>query len=267
VASKLTAPTERAITLPGVRANAGIQADYRKRLNALIERMHRDITREIAAQYKRRPPMAMDDSPAMALRTLVTKLADKWVSRFEEDATKLAGWFARQTLGYSDRAFARHLQVQGFSVPFTMTREMNDAYQAVIGEQVGLIKSIPERYLGQVQTFVMQSVQRGRDLSELSTQLQKQFGVTKRRAALIARDQNNRATSVMTSARQQALGITTGVWKHSHAGRVPRPSHVAANGKTFEIAKGMLIDGEYILPGQKINCRCYWAPQIKGFEP
>lgn len=31
---------------------------------------------------------------------------------------------------------------------------------------------------------------------------------------------------------------------------------VDADGRKFEIAKGCLIDGKRILPGEEINCRC-----------
>lgn len=76
----------------------------------------------------------------------------------------------------------------------------------------------------------MQSVGRGRDLKTLTDELEKRYGITRRRAALIARDQNNKATSVMQSARQRSVGITEGIWRHSRAGKTWRPSHVKANG-------------------------------------
>ncbi len=100
-----------------------------------------------------------------------------------------------------------------------MTAPMNNALQATIAENVGLIRSIPEKYFTEVEGLVMRSVARGRDLSYLTDELQKRYGITRRRAALIAHDQNNKATSVMQAARQQSLGITQGVWKHSHAGK------------------------------------------------
>ncbi|MCH5894342.1 phage head morphogenesis protein, partial [Salmonella enterica] len=86
--------------------------------------------------------------------------------------------------------------------------EMNTALQASITENVNLIRSIPQQHLTQVETLVMQSVSRGRDLKTLTDELEKRYGITRRRAALIARDQNNKATSVMQSARQRSVGIT-----------------------------------------------------------
>jgi SPP1 gp7 family putative phage head morphogenesis protein len=114
---------------------------------------------------------------------------------------------------------------------------------------------------------VMRSVATGRDLGTLTKGLQAQFGVTQRRAALIARDQNSKATATITKTRQQGLGITTAKWRHSSAGKVPRPEHVHFNGEIYEVAKGMwsAVDGEYIWPGTCINCRCTSSPVINGF--
>ena len=77
---------------------------------------------------------------------------------------------------------------------------------------------------------------------------------------LIARDQSNKANAVVSRARQLELGITDAIWMHSHAGKNPRKDHVAANGKRYKIAEGCLISGEYIQPGEEINCRCTSRP-------
>lgn len=264
--NKIASPTGKPLPLKPVRSNAGIEAAYRKRLTALIDEMHASILYWVSVAYKANPPeMAQDDSPAMAMRALMRKMAKQWQSNFDKGADKLADWFAAKSKDYSDRTLKGVLSDAGFTVEFRMTAPVNDAYQAIIGENVNLIKSIASQHLTQVETMVMQSVQQGRDLGTLAKGLQKQFGVSKRRAALIARDQNAKATAVINNIRQRELGITQGIWRHSSAGKVPRPSHVAANGKTFDLAKGMLIDGEWILPGQKINCRCTVSPVIEGF--
>jgi len=84
------------------------------------------------------------------------------------------------------------------------------------------------------------------------------YPVTVKRAGFIARDQSNKLNAATVRARQLDLGLTQGKWMHSHAGHKPRPSHLAADGKTFELAKGMFLDGEWVLPGEKPNCRCSW---------
>jgi uncharacterized protein with gpF-like domain len=59
----------------------------------------------------------------------------------------------------------------------------------------------------------------------------------------LARDQNNKATASMTHARQDELGIAEASWVRSGAGKHPRPTHVAMNGKKYDVNKGMLGSG------------------------
>jgi SPP1 gp7 family putative phage head morphogenesis protein len=263
----LTSPTGKPITLKPVRANSGLQAAYRKKLDALIEEMNSSLIYWLSAAYKQSGAMAQDASPAMEMRAAMGRMASRWQSNFDKGAEKLAVWFAQKNKDYADTALKSILKEAGFTVEFKMTPAMNNAYQAVIGEQVGLIRSIASQHLTRVEGMVMQSVQQGRDLGTLAKQIEAQFGVTKRRAALIARDQNAKATATITKTRQQGLGITTAKWRHSSAGKVPRPEHVHFNGEIYEVAKGMwsAVDGEYIWPGTALNCRCTSAPIIAGF--
>jgi SPP1 gp7 family putative phage head morphogenesis protein len=266
-----TAKNERAasndIVLRATRPNAGIEAVYRKRVNALIEDMNKSLIYWLASAYRQNPPeMASDDSPATDMREAMRRMAKQWQTKFDAGADRLSKWFAQKNKDYSDAALKTILKDAGITVQFSMTAPMNDVFQAVISEQVGLIKSIASQHLTQVETLVMQSVQRGRDLGWLTDKLTKQYGITKRRAALIARDQNNKATAVLNNVRQRELGITEGIWRHSAAGKQPRPSHVHADGQKFDLSKGMYLDGKWVLPGEEINCRCTVQPIIKGFN-
>jgi len=160
------------------------------------------------------------------------------------------------------------LKKAGFTVKFKMKPAMRDIMRATVGQQVSLIKSIPSQYFTNIEGMVMRSVQTGRDLGQLTKDLQEQFGVTHRRAAFIARDQNNKATASMTRARQDELEITEAIWVHSGAGKHPRPTHVAMNGKKYDVNKGMWDPAvkRWIFPGEEINCRCFCRSVIPGFS-
>lgn len=262
---KLSAPNKKPIVLAPVRPNVGLQIAYRKKLDALIDEMQNSLVYWLKASYRaNEPEMAQDASPAMALRGAMRKLSRRWQKRFDEAAPELASYFATHATKRADGALESILKRSGFSVEFKLTAEANDVMQATVGENVGLIKSIASEHLTQVEGMVMRSVAAGRDLGALSKELEERYGVTKRRAALIARDQNNKATATITRVRQESLGIKQAKWLHSHGGKHPRPSHKAADGKLYDIDKGMLIDGEYIRPGEKINCRCVSRSVIPG---
>lgn len=257
--------------------NAGIEAEYRKKLQRLIEEMGRSIYRYVRAAYRADPPrmvraiaMAEDAAPAKELNAAVSQMAARWQTKFDEAAPKLARWFATSVDRRSGAALRSILKDGGFTVEFKLTPTVRDVTEAAVAENVQLIRSIPQQYLGQVQGVVLRSVSAGRDLAGLTKDLQKQFGVNYRRAAFIARDQNNKATSALQKARQLELGISEGVWLHSHGGREPRPTHVKNSGKKFNIAEGWFDPDpkvrRKIMPGELINCRCVWKPVIEGFS-
>lgn len=263
----LVSPTGREVPLRPVHANQGIEAAYRKRLDRLIDEMQRSVVYWLTAAYRRNvPEIAQDESPAMALTKMMRRLARQWQRRFDEAAQPVASEFAETSMSAADLSLRNALRQKGFSVQFQMTRAANDVFQATVQENVGLIKSIAAEHLQDVQGLVMRSVTQGRDLEGLVEDLQKRYGVTKRRAAFIARDQSNKATATITRVRQKGLGITKARWLHSSGGKHPRPSHVAASGKTYDIEKGMYLDGKWVFPGTEPNCRCVSISIIPGFE-
>jgi len=235
----------------------------------LIDAMVKSVDYWISAEYKKNPPaMAQDATPATALRGTIRKLARRWIRDFNAVADRLSKKFTDQTAEYSDAQMMSELKRAGFAVPFQQTADMKDAYASVIGENVALIKSIPAKYFTDVEGDVMRSVQAGRDLKELTDKLQDRYDLTRRRAAFIAKDQNNKATAVMTKARRLSLGINEAVWVHSGGGVHPRESHVKAGRekKRYDITKGCEIDGEFIMPGELPNCRCTSRAIIPGFD-
>lgn len=259
------------IVLRPVQPNLGIEIAYRKRLDALIEEMHASVMWFLRAAYRKQEPrIATDETPADALRRSIRDLSKRWLRKFDYMAEKLAEHFAQSVEKRSSSALKRILKDGGWTVDFKMTPAMRDIVDATVNANVALIKSIPAQYMEQVEGIVMRGVQTGRDLGQVSQDLQKRLGVTKRRAALISRDQNNKATAAFNRARQLELGITEAVWVHSGGGKEPRPTHLkAGREKTrFDIAKGWYDphEGKHIQPGELINCRCTSRPVIKGFS-
>jgi SPP1 gp7 family putative phage head morphogenesis protein len=270
----LTSPTGRAATLAAVHPNAGLTALYRRKLDALIDAMHKSLVRWLLAQYRATPPlMAADDDygtfgPARSLTDEMAELGARWASRFDEAAPELARWFATAAKERADGALAATLRNAGMTVRFTLTPEARDVMQATIGQNVALIKSIAAEHLAEVEGAVMRSVAAGRDVGTLAKELEARFGVTRRRAAFIARSQNGMATATITRVRQTELGVTTALWLHSGGGRHPRPSHRAMTGKPYEVSRGWFDPDErqWIWPGVLPNCRCVARSVVSGLD-
>lgn len=317
-------------TLAAVRPNAGIQAAYRRKLEALIDEMATSVAHWVQRVYRsNEPEIAMDAGlvttkavatpggrrwqslvdgkpilaatgkprlfktqdaamkagfkapalpatalavrrptlPAAELQKAIDELADRWLARFDEAAPDLARYFATATRKRSDAQLMAALDKSGITVNFKMTPAVRDVARATVEQNVQLIRTIPQQYLAGVQGDVMRSVQTGRDIGQLAKSLQHKYGVTKRRAAFIARDQNNKATSAIQKARQLDLGLERGIWMHSTGGKEPRPKHVRADGEEFDLQKGMKVgdDGGWVMPGEEPNCRCVWRAVIPGF--
>jgi uncharacterized protein with gpF-like domain len=260
------------IVVRAVQPNAGVEAWYRQQLQAIIRDMANSVLVHVRAAWKAADPsigFAQDASnSSVLLRKALEKWGGLWIKKLDRLSLELSVKFADKSFRATQTSMAAAFKDAGFTVAFKPTRASREAYQAVVSENVNLIKSIPAQYLKDVQSQVWASVMKGSDLATLSRGVQEKYGVTYRRAALIARDQNAKAKAVIENTRRQELGIREAIWQHSSAGKEPRPTHVAMAGKRYDLGKGMWDkdEGEYIWPGQLINCRCTSRAIIPGFN-
>jgi SPP1 gp7 family putative phage head morphogenesis protein len=249
-----------------VHANRGQATRYRRQILALIDAMVAEVEHHVIVTYRTDTPVvAMDASPVKAMREQLRKLAARWIKRFDDYAPKIAEAYLKGSFKATDSAMRQALKDAGWTVKFEMTPAVREAFEASLAENVGLIRSIPQEYLQQVEGAVMRSYSIGRDLQTMVRDIKRIYPKAANRATLIARDQSNKANAVVTRARQTELGIIEAIWMHSHAGKTPRPDHVAANGKRYKVSEGCLISGEYLLPGELINCRCTSRSVLPGF--
>jgi uncharacterized protein with gpF-like domain len=257
----------REIIGAAIQPNAGLEAAYRKRLETMIDEMHVSVLHFVTVAYRRDPPkIAQDELASTALKAALRKLVARWTGRFDGMARKLSLYFAKNAAQRSDASLKRILKDGGWTVEFRLTAAQRDVLNAIVNENVSLIKSIPRESLQQVEGIVMRSIAAGYDLQQLTIDLRKQFGVTKRRAKLIASDQTKKSNAMLTRQRHLEVGITEARWCHSAAGKEPRPTHVKAGRDRviFDLREGWLDPAinKRIWPGTEINCRCYARPII-----
>jgi SPP1 gp7 family putative phage head morphogenesis protein len=261
----MTKPKTAAPVFP----NAGVDAWYRGRLQAVVRDMSQDMLVDVRKAWRGIDVTTDAKKPSRSL--LLDKALEKWggvwTRRIESVSREIAWDFATKNASATDVAMVSKLKDAGFAVKFKATRGAREALDATVAANVGLIKSIPQQYLVDVQTAVWNTVMGGSDLSVLTDQIQDKYGVAWRRAALIARDQNAKAKAVMEKARREEVGITSAIWQHSHAGKDPRPTHVKMDGESYEVDTGMWDSAvqKYIWPGTEINCRCTDRAVIPGF--
>lgn len=260
-------------TLP----NAGVEAAYRRKLDALLDRMSKEVSAEILAAYAENQnesaqPLSQDavmppGGGELWVSQIIDGLLEKWVNIFDQESQSLASWFTNQVASHSRRGANNALKEAGLTIKLTMSPQTQRIIENAIDENVGLIKSIPSKYLDDVRGMVDESVKKGRDLGGLTKGLEEKYGISRRRAVVISRDQSNKATEALTVSRYKEVGITEAIWVHRSGSKEPRKSHLKMNGKKFKLDgpdKGLYDEdvGRNVMPGELINCRCTCRPVI-----
>ena len=241
--------------------------EYRKSINKLILAMIKDIKKGLVFQYgavEGDVVYAHDESPTERLTKWLNKRFKYWQGRVDIHADKIANSFINNIDNHSKSSLDANFKklIKDFTIRKSCSRRFSSILSAKTKENVDLITNIPEQMRQQITGDVQRCISNGRNLKEMQ-QLIIQRGITaESRVKLIAKDQLNKATSAINTARALDNGIRYGIWRHSSAGREPRHSHVIADGTIFDLSKGLFIDGKWIMPSEEINCRCYWVPLL-----
>ena len=135
---------------------------------------------------------------------------------------------------------------------------LSDQLKLFASQNANLIKSLPEQELERVAGEIERGLQQGERFTDISKSIQKSFGITHRRAKLIARDQTTKLNASLTKLRQEEIGVEEYIWQTSDDERV-RPTHRANEGKKFRWDKPSPITGH---PGHDVNCRCVARPVL-----
>ena len=137
----LASRSRKPVTVRPVRANAGVEAWYRARLDSLILRMHNDMSTAVIAVYAERaqPPVegiAHDTkNPSILLRRALEKWGGLWTRKLDRLSLSLARQFARKNFTVTQTAMKAAFREAGFTVEFKATEASAQAYHAVAAEQ------------------------------------------------------------------------------------------------------------------------------------
>lgn len=151
----------------------------------------------------------------------------------------------------------------GIDVAGVLMRErLTTTIEAAVQRNVAAIRGLTSDVARRLEAKLLDALTKGVNNRDLAKIIAREFGIGRKRAELIARDQAASFNGDLNRIRQQAMGVTEYVWSTSMdervrgnpEGRYPgaRPSHWAREGKTFKWSDPP-SDGH---PGQPINCRC-----------
>lgn len=254
---------------PPVTQAKQIGVSYNSKLQQIVNEIKKDINanllpllRDLSAQYSTqdsKPSVTKDgwfDLIEGALRLLIAR----WSSpEFRTIGEQLASDFVRS----ADQVNRQRVE-RSFGMNLLVGEPNVDEYlQLATYNNVKLIQSIPEQYLGQVENIVLTNVRAGGRPSAIAEQLVKQYGISQNRAKFIARDQTAKVNSDLNSRRQQNAGFEYFQWSDSNDQRV-RDRHREIANKVTAYGKGVYrwdnpplsSGGTPIIPGQDFGCRC-----------
>ncbi|MBB3565808.1 uncharacterized protein with gpF-like domain [Rhizobium sp. BK512] len=87
--------------------------------------------------------------------------------------------------------------------------DLADYLQAAVARNTSLIQSLSDDIVKRIEQTVYTNGIAGNSVTTLRKSLQAQFGITDRRARLIARDQTGKFNSDLNKIRQQQAGVTS----------------------------------------------------------
>lgn len=135
-----------------------------------------------------------------------------------------------------------------------------EALEKWVSENVDLIKAVPNSSLGKMKELIYESYMNGKTTTSIVKGIQKQYGMDKRHARLIARDQTAKLNAAITQHQQADAGVSKYEWSTSGDRRVRR-SHQRLNGHIFSWNDPPETDGgRRCHPGEDYQCRCCALP-------
>lgn len=230
--------------------------------------MQKDVQEQLEAYFSN----TANDGALSLWVDIFKRLREKWYRRFEVRGREIAKWLADKTKKRTDAQILRKLKENGFTLTPHYTGEEKTLISQIIANNVAMIKSIPQSYLGEVQEAVSYSFKRGYDSERLYKRLKDIIGRVNEnsdnRAQLIARDQLQKATQQLAIVSAKEYGATKARWIHVPGKYSSRRTHIDMDGKVFDLNVGLYDSdvGRDVKPGELIYCQCQMSILLPGFD-
>lgn len=302
--------TKDFITLKTINVNAGLKAWYEKELVKLVNVMVKVYENKIISLYKSNKDqikdIAMDDNIGSQSKIVLNKLNKAYSKYYDKKGKEASESMVKKTekllkttleasfysivskLADKDNAESRVIKElfsqfspevlsnkEKFMKAFTVNKRLfyqvnNEVKKTIIMNNTELIKSIQQEYHKNISQQVYECIVNGRSETDLSEMIKVVGDKTKRRARLIAKDQVNKAHSVLYRQELKQNGITKAKWIHIGGGKTDRKTHITKapkglNNAIFDIKKGIYDPSvqKFIQPAELPFCRCSLIPIVE----
>lgn len=213
-------------------------------------------------------------NPERAISKLDAKLAElqaRAMIYMGQEAKTVSQWFVRaaaQNVTASQRraliraGVAPKLLRKKLSVPLLKHQYISPraakAIPGLVDDMTGLITRMASDDLTRLREVIVEGLAKRQSIGAIEDTLRASRGFTAARAKRVALDQSIKINQGVQRANAHDLGIKTAVWVHVPGQYSSRKTHMAFNGKRFNVNKGLFDSdvGEYTLPGVLPFCRC-----------
>jgi len=247
-----------------------IAARYASRLVAIVRRMYDDdvvaelvrhFEREAAAYDARREDDERTDAGRAGqspFEAFEGRLGLRWGALIDrQNPAQTALPFGTETGMFQKDQYGRTVGAVLAVDPLRSEPWLDPVMRTWSRVNAGLIRSLGPKAVRDVRVAVDEAWRSGRSTGELQRMLRERFGVTSRRAELIARDQVGKLNGGLSALRQAAAGVEEYIWRTARDERV-RQRHADRDGERFSWASPP-DDGH---PGHPIQCRCTPEPVL-----
>lgn len=237
-----------------------IEADYRKSLKKLMSCLSNliaglEVTTSEAITDALRRYVTLD-----FFRELARSAARKMVTMLRVDGQRTWREAARKSSRGTEIYRALREEMKG---------PVGARIHQIVEENAKLISTFPDAIGERVAKSVLEMQQKGIRSTAMAQELARQFPeIAQSRIDLIARTETSKASTALTQARAENMGVDWYIWRTSRDARV-RPAHMKMEGVLSrwadppapEVLHGEKSVGSYHA-GNVYNCRCYPQPLL-----
>ena len=277
-----------------VESNVGERRAYKKQLVKIQKDFQAYVLNEIFQELERQNALTTDAKlPTMPnlkelkhktlkllrrgvefekfLQDLIAKNSKRWLDALQQVSSGVAERFVKKAMASSTNAQKAALIAAGvkpslikeaWTVPVVgkqyLSPEAASAMPAMIKENVELIAHIGENDITRITEVLTKGLQEGMDYNALRQELNATNGFDGARADRVALDQINKINQQVQIMNAKSLGCTQARWKHVPGQYTSRKTHMAMDGKTFDLNVGLFDEavGRNVIPGELYFCRC-----------
>lgn len=229
------------------------------------------LAKKIREDFNRNP-----DEARQKVDLFISKNIDRWARVADHESRKIAVWLARNLCADVTASQRLALKAAGLPLDFMRTRwsvPVGRTYVSptaarllptLVDDTVGLITKLTMSDVAKIQNVITGGIAHGESIEELKSTLRTLDGFDETRVKTVSIDQTNKIAQGIQRGNDADLGIRQGVWVHVPGQYTSRSTHQAFHGRVFDLDKGLYDAdvGDYVLPAQCINCRCFYKPVI-----